>query len=186
MHCTQVAAQLVLNMSVIIRDAVREDCVAIHGLIKELAQFEKFPDGVKTTHEELANHGFGPHVFFKCKVAETAESKQVEPQKKVVGYALYYLTYSTWEGPSMFLEDLYVTPAYRGKGTGAALFRAVAKAAVQDKCARMMWCVLDWNKPAINMYRKFGGYDITEEEKWHMYRMNRDILQQVADDQSVF
>ncbi|XP_013387675.1 diamine acetyltransferase 2 [Lingula anatina] len=167
-------------MSVVIRGAKREDCAAIHGLIKELTEFEKYPEGVKTTYEELASHGFGSRAFFYCKVAETTESNRGETEKKIIGYGLYYFTYLTLEGPTVYLRDLYVASAYRGKGTGTALFRAVAKAAIEEKCAVMTWRVFDWNKPAIELYQKLGGSDITKEEQLRTFCMKGDTLQKVA------
>ena len=101
------------NMGYIIREALKGDMAAVHGLITELAVFEKEPDAVKVTVSDLENDGFGPLPKFHCFVAEHEEN--------VVGIALVYPRYSTWSGPVVHLEDLIVTESMRGKGVGAQL-----------------------------------------------------------------
>lgn len=135
--------------NVIIRNATAEDMTAVHALIVELAVYEKEPDAVETTVEELTRDGFGAHPKFECFVAEDGE--------RVIGFALTYTNYSTWKGASMYLEDLCVSEAYRGKGIGGLLFERVIKEAQDRGVRRMDWQVLDWNEPAIGFYKKYGA-----------------------------
>ncbi|XP_023818399.1 diamine acetyltransferase 2 isoform X2 [Oryzias latipes] len=112
-----------------IRPAKKEDCKEISRLIMELAVYEKMPDQVKIAHEELERDGFCENPFFQCLVAEVPEEHKSKEGFTVVGYALYFYTYSTWKGRSIFLEDLYVMPEFRGNGIGKGLLCKVAEVA---------------------------------------------------------
>lgn len=128
-----------------IREAQRDDEHAIVDLIKELAVYEKEPlSSVKNTPEQLAKDLFDDKICFAY-VAEVDE--------KVVGYAIYYLSYSTWNGVCLYLEDLYVQPEYRDKRIGSALFDAVVNRAKELKVRRMDWQIIHWNEPALKFYR---------------------------------
>jgi len=148
----------------LIRPAIATDCDAILSLIKELAVFEKMPDQVEMTTATLIKDGFEADPKFSCLVAEINEA--------IVAYALYYPTYSTWKGSTMYLDDLYVTPSARRRGIGAKMFKAVAKAAVNRGCKRLEWTCLEWNKNAICMYEKLGGENLTKKEEWNFFRLN--------------
>ncbi|MGD1944799.1 MAG: GNAT family N-acetyltransferase [Croceivirga sp.] len=136
-------------MGYIIREALKGDMAAVHGLITELAVFEKEPDAVKVTVSDLENDGFGPLPKFHCFVAEHEEN--------VVGIALVYPRYSTWSGPVVHLEDLIVTESMRGKGVGAQLLNTVIKYGYSKGVRRISWEVLDWNEPAIQFYESKGA-----------------------------
>lgn len=133
--------------SVIIRSAVAEDMEDVLRLINELATYEKANHEVINTVDQLINDGFGENPVFKCNVAEV--------DGKVVGFTLWYISYSTWKGRCLYLEDFIVTEEYRGKGVGKLLFEALHKKAIEMNASRFEWQVLDWNLPAIAFYKKY-------------------------------
>lgn len=124
-------------------------------MIRELAVYEREPDAVKTTVESMEADGFGPDKVFDLWVCELGG--------EIVGIAITYIRYSTWNGRCMYLEDLVVGEKYRGKGYGALLFERVMKETVDQGYAQMQWQVLDWNEPALNFYRK---YNSLLDEEW--------------------
>ena len=133
-----------------IRHAQREDCSAMLELIRELAVYEKAPDEVTVDPLHFEESGFGLNPVWWAFVVENQE-------KKVVAFALYYIRYSTWKGQVMYLEDILVTEALRGKGIGKMLIERLIEEAREKGFKRMTWQVLDWNEPAINFYKKFGA-----------------------------
>jgi GNAT superfamily N-acetyltransferase len=136
-------------MSIVIRDAVREDVPAMFELIKELALYEKAPEQVTNTVEQMYADGFGENPIFGTIISEV--------DGEIVGMALYYYRYSTWKGKRLYLEDLIVSETMRGRGLGEKLLNAIIEKARQTSCTGLMWQVLDWNEPAINFYKKFGA-----------------------------
>uniref|UniRef100_A0A182X389 N-acetyltransferase domain-containing protein n=1 Tax=Anopheles quadriannulatus TaxID=34691 RepID=A0A182X389_ANOQN len=110
-------------------------------------------------------------------------SKPARPlTRKLIGYAICYYSYSTWQGKSLALEDIYIRPAYRGNGYGELFFRALAKHAKESRCSRVDFHVLNWN-PATKFYRRMGALDLTEAESWHFYRLQKDAIDRLlADD----
>lgn len=136
-------------MEFTIRDARPEDMEQVLGLIQELAHFEKEPDAVEVTVEDLKVHGFGEQPLFHCFVAETSDG--------IGGIALVYPRYSTWKGPVIHLEDLIVAERMRGSGLGTALLDEVVKYGQKLGVKRICWEVLDWNEPAIAFYEKKGA-----------------------------
>ncbi|HAS41833.1 MAG TPA: GNAT family N-acetyltransferase [Microscillaceae bacterium] len=132
-----------------IREGSPDDVGVLLALIKELALYEKALDEVENTEEQLLKDGFGDNPLYGFYVAEY--------DGKVVGMALYYYRYSTWKGKSLYLEDLYVTQAYRKHKVGLYLFKAIAQKAKDENCHRISWQVLDWNEPAIKFYKKLGA-----------------------------
>lgn len=142
-------------MSIIIRDAVREDVLTMFELIKELALYENAPEQVTNTVEQMYVDGFGENPSFGTIVSEV--------DGEIVGMALYYYRYSTWKGKRLYLEDLVVSETMRGKGLGEKLLDATIEKARQTSCTGLMWQVLDWNEPAINFYKKFGA---RFDEEW--------------------
>lgn len=138
-----------------IREGKREDLPRILELIKELAEYEKALDQVQNTVEQLEEDGFGPNPVYGFLVAED--------KGEVIGTSIYYYRYSTWKGKRMYLEDLVVSEARRGQGAGKKLFEATLELGKKTKCSGMMWQVLDWNKPAIDFYKK---YDTHFDEEW--------------------
>jgi GNAT superfamily N-acetyltransferase len=137
-----------VNSTYRIEWATANDMIEVHELIKELALYEKAPEQVETTPEELVKDGFEGHPWFRCLVARL-------PQGNLAGFALFYTNYSTWKGKCLYLEDILVRDAYRGKGVGKALFRAVVDEASRLGVRRMDWQVLEWNTPAIEFYKTF-------------------------------
>ncbi|XP_072301669.1 diamine acetyltransferase 2b isoform X1 [Eucyclogobius newberryi] len=155
-----------------IRAARKEDCKDIARMIMELAVFEKMPDQVNISVEELERDGFCPNPFFECLIAEMSDEHNSKCGLTVVGYALYFFTYSTWKGPTVFLEDLYVMPEFRGNGVGKGLMSKVAKVAKEKRCVRLQLAVLDWNSPARDFYAAKGAQDLTDSEGWHFIRFD--------------
>ena len=153
----------------LIRFATEADIPAIHGLIVELAVYEREPDAVAIMEADLRRDGWGPRPHFTCLVAETGGA--------VVGFALYHPIYSTWQGRSMYLEDLYVQPAHRGRGLGTALLARVAAEAEAAGCARLDWSVLIWNEPAIRVYERLGAVRM---EEWRRMRLAGSSLRALA------
>ncbi|MFT3981600.1 MAG: GNAT family N-acetyltransferase [Ferruginibacter sp.] len=136
-------------MSIEIRPARKEDCAAMMELIHELALYEKAPEQVTVAFDHFVESGFGDKPVWWAFVAETGG--------KVVGFALYYIRYSTWKGQRLYLEDLLVTESMRGKGIGHLLFDRLIEECKEKKFSGMMWQVLDWNEPAINFYKKYNA-----------------------------
>ena len=130
-----------------LRVAVKEDCPRLLELINELALFEKAPEEVTVNLEEFIDAGFGEKPVWKTFVAEV--------DGVIVGFALYYIRYSTWKGCRMYLEDLIVTESWRGKGVGKLLFDRLIAEAREMGFNGMSWQVLDWNEPAIKFYKKY-------------------------------
>ena len=141
-------------MSIIIRRAVKEDCQRLLELIKELALYEKAPQEVTVTAEHFEESGFGSNPVWWAFVA-AAPSPEGEGRGEVLGFALYYIRYSTWKGQAMYLEDILVTEAARGKGIGKLLLDRLIVEAKEKGFKRIVWQVLEWNEPAINFYKKY-------------------------------
>jgi len=157
-------------MSFIIRAGEKKDSQEILNLITELAIYEKEPDAVKTSIADLHRDGFGENKFFKTFVCEL--------EGCLVGFSLYFYTWSTWEGrPSLYLEDLFVLPEHRGQGMGLALLKKLAETALRNSCKRMDWAVLDWNKPAIDFYDSIGA---KHQKEWFNYRLEGNALDSFA------
>ncbi|MFH5824328.1 GNAT family N-acetyltransferase [Georgenia sp. AZ-5] len=149
-----------------IRRATPEDVPAIVQLVRDLATYEREPDAVKLTAEGLhaALFGQAPAVF--AHVAEDGGEVQ--------GFALWFLSYSTWEGVhGIYLEDLYLRPEARGRGLGKALLRTLAELAVERGYARVEWSVLNWNAPSIAFYESLGA---RPQEEWSTYRLTGEAL----------
>ncbi|XP_070963122.1 diamine acetyltransferase 2b isoform X2 [Oncorhynchus clarkii lewisi] len=147
-----------------VRAAVKEDCKDISRMIMELAVYENMPDQVKTSHEDLERDGFSPNPFYECLIAEVPDEHKTKDGYTVVGYALYFYTYSTWKGRSVYVEDLYVMPDFREKGIGTGLMAKVAQVGVEKQCVRLQLSVLDWNKPSLDFYIAKGAEDLTAKE----------------------
>ena len=137
-----------LKTKIALRAAREADMPAVLELIKELAHYERAPQEVTVTVDELIFDGFTANLF-KCIVAEL--------ENEIIGMALFYPRYSTWKGRTIHLEDFIVKEAYRQHGIGKILFNAVVKEARDFGAKRLEWLVLEWNDPALNFYRKIGA-----------------------------
>ena len=153
-----------------VRQARESDVARIHSLVVELATYERSADQVRATPDQLRAALFGTQPAAFALVAEAEDD--------IVGFALYFRNFSTWEGVhGIYLEDLYVKPEHRGAGHGKALLGSLAALAVERGYARLEWAVLDWNQPSINFYRSVGAVPLDE---WTVYRLSGDPLLQVA------
>ena len=153
-----------MNKKLSIRFAEEKDIPVILSLIKELAQYEKLSGEVMATEEILKENLFGKRKYAEVIIAELNE--------KPAGQALFFHNFSTFKGkPGIYLEDLYVKPEYRSKGVGKALLNKLIETAKERKCSRIEWVVLDWNKSAIDFYKKIGA---EEMNGWLIYRLTED------------
>jgi GNAT superfamily N-acetyltransferase len=153
-----------------IRDASENDIPLILQFIRELAEYEKEPQSAVATAQDLKRDGFSAPPKFRVLIAEW--------QGAPAGFALYFYHYSTWRGrPTLFLEDLFVRPEFRGKGIGKALLVYLAQIAVRENCGRFEWQVLDWNTPSIEFYKSLGAVVMKE---WLTMRVADDALSRLA------
>eukprot|EP00455_Lapot_gusevi_P057866 TRINITY_DN9982_c0_g1_i1.p1 TRINITY_DN9982_c0_g1~~TRINITY_DN9982_c0_g1_i1.p1 ORF type:complete len:196 (-),score=64.00 TRINITY_DN9982_c0_g1_i1:177-725(-) len=164
------------SKSFTIRRATRDDVGVILGLIKSLAEYEKEPESVIITEQQLLEDGFGENPWFRVFVVDLP---QEDGSLKVVGMALYFFNYSTWEGRVLYLEDLIVLPEYRRHGMGMALLRRLAQEAHDLNCKRMCWQCLDWNQPALDFYQKKVGARVLRD--WLPVRLDARGIQSFLD-----
>ncbi len=137
-----------MNNSMLIREAVEADIPDMMRLIRELAAYEKASDEVTVQEAHFRESGFGNNPVWWALIA-------VNSAGETVAFALYYIRYSTWKGQRMYLEDIIVTEAWRGKGIGKMLMDTLIEIAKAKGFSGMVWQVLDWNEPAINFYKKY-------------------------------
>jgi GNAT superfamily N-acetyltransferase len=153
-----------------VRPAVRADAPLIFRFICDLAEYEKLRHEVRGDAGQLAGQLFGPRPYAEVLIAEEDGAP--------VGFALFFHNFSTFEGrPGLYLEDLFVDPAARGRGVGKALFAQLAALALERGCARLEWAVLDWNEPAIRFYRSLGARAMDE---WTVNRVDGEALRSLA------
>ncbi|MFF7545381.1 GNAT family N-acetyltransferase [Streptomyces canus] len=151
-----------------IRPATPADIPAIHTLIRELAEYERALEEAKATEEQLHEALFGPHPAAYAHVATD------DATGAVIGYAIWFLNFSTWRGVhGIYLEDLYVRPTARGGGHGKALLTELARICVERGYQRLEWSVLNWNTPAIDFYRALGAHP---QDEWTVYRLTDEAL----------
>jgi GNAT superfamily N-acetyltransferase len=142
------------------RKATEKDMPFVLELIQELAIFEKEPDAVVVTVDDLVRDGFSENPLFQCFVAEV--------ENEIIGMALYYYRYSTWKGKTIHLEDLIVKESKRGTGAGFALYKEIIQQGKAENVRRIEWNVLDWNTPAIDFYEKSGAKVLGDWRVVHM------------------
>lgn len=145
----------------IIRKALKKDMPCVLDLIQELAIFEKEPDAVVVTVDDLVRDGFSEQPLFQCFVAEV--------ENEIIGMALFYYRYSTWKGKTIHLEDLIVKESKRGTGAGFALYKEIIQQGKAENVRRIEWNVLDWNTPAIDFYEKSGAKVLGD---WRVVQMD--------------
>ena len=159
-----------MTSTLTIRAATSADVDEILALIHELAEYERAPRDVTATPADLLRDGFGDHPRFHVFLACEGE--------KVAGFAFYFFAYSTWRAqPTLYLEDLFVRPAYRRHGLGLMLMRRLAEEAVRTGCGRFQWQVLDWNEPAVRFYETLGAKVLRE---WWTVRVEGDAIARLA------
>lgn len=141
--------------SLLIRKGTKQDLPSVLDLINELALFEKAPEQVTNTVKDMEEDGFGKNPVFNFYVAEL--------NNKIIGIAVYFIKYSTWKGKGLYLDDLFVTEKFRGKGIGKKLFDIIIEEAKKINAKQLHWQVLDWNTPAIDFYKKYGA---TIDAEW--------------------
>jgi GNAT superfamily N-acetyltransferase len=142
----------------------------VFAFIRDLAEYEKLLDDVIATPDDVARALFAPHPRVFCDLAEWDGAP--------AGFALWFYNFSTFRGRhGIYLEDLFVKPAFRGKGIGKALLAHLAKRAVAEGCARVEWWVLDWNEPSIKFYESLGAIAM---EEWTVFRLTGDALKRLA------
>ncbi len=141
--------------AIIIRKAAKDDCPRMMELVRELALYERAPEAVTVSTEHFVESGFGRKPVWWAFVAET--------EGLIVGFALYYIRYSTWKGQRMYLEDILVTESYRGKGIGGLLMDTLIIEAKEKEFNGMTWQVLEWNTPALRFYER---YKVRFDSEW--------------------
>jgi GNAT superfamily N-acetyltransferase len=157
-------------MEPVIREAQPSDVPVVLELVRELATYEREPDAVVATEQDLHAALFGADPSAGCQVAVADGA--------VVGFALWYRTFSTWQGkPGLWLEDLFVRPEHRGSGLGKQLLVSLAQICVARGWSRFEWWVLDWNEPAQGFYRSLGA---RPEDEWTVWRVDGDALTELA------
>jgi GNAT superfamily N-acetyltransferase len=156
--------------SIRIEPASPSDVPTLVTLVRELAEFERLGHEVRLEDDSLRQHLFGPRPY--------AEAALAYAGSEVAGFALWFHNFSTFTGcPGLYLEDLYVRPDHRGRGLGEALLRHLARVAVARGCARFEWAVLDWNRRAIDFYRKLGAVPMDD---WTVCRVSGRALERLA------
>ncbi|MBV9606187.1 MAG: GNAT family N-acetyltransferase [Solirubrobacterales bacterium] len=164
-----------MSVEVRIRDARREDVALIFGWIVELAEYERAREQVRGTAELLEDGLFGAQPTAEALIADAREG---DAGWQPAGFALFHLTFSTWEcRPGIWLEDLYVPPAQRRGGVGGALISHLASITVARGYTRLQWAALDWNTPALDFYVKIGADRL---EEWKLHRLDGESLARVA------
>ena len=157
-------------MSISVRPARPQDASLIYSLVRELADYERLTHEVDSTQEQIAAALFGPPPRLFCDIAEW--------DGEAVGFALWFLNFSTFRGKhGLYLEDLFVRPALRGKGIGKALMQQLARHCLDKDLARFEWTVLEWNKPSIEFYRSIGAKLLDD---WRVCRMSGEALAKFA------
>jgi GNAT superfamily N-acetyltransferase len=162
-------------IAIAITQATPADVPLVVALIRELAEYEKLAHEAKATEAGIDAALFGERRYAEALIARVAGT---DGETVDAGFGLFFHNFSTFTGrPGLWVEDVYVRPALRGRGVGKALFAAMARIAIGRNCARMEWSVLDWNKPAVDFYRSIGARAMDE---WTIQRLTGDALARLA------
>jgi len=154
-----------------LRDATPDDLPTIVRLVRALAEYERLAHEARGTEEDFRRALFGDPPRAHALIAEGADGA-------ALGFAVWFHNFSTFEGrPGIYVEDVFVEPAHRGRGIGAAIFRHLARRALAEGCARLEWWVLDWNEPAVRFYRRIGARGM---DGWTVQRVSGDALRALA------
>jgi GNAT superfamily N-acetyltransferase len=170
MECSEFFHRFPSFSMLTIRAATIADALLLRSLIGELASFEKAADQVSNTAEGIARDGFGAQPAFRALIAEW--------NGETAGFALFFNSYSTWRGPGLFLEDLFVRDDFRGRGIGKTLLAHIARLAVEENRVSVKWEVLGWNQPAIEMYKALGTEFLDD---WRSVVLTGDELRKLAE-----
>jgi GNAT superfamily N-acetyltransferase len=154
----------------LIRAATVNDVALLRTLVRELAEFERQLDLCMIEEADLLRDGFGANPKFRALIAEW--------DGQAGGYDIFFGYYSTWAGPGLYLEDVFVRTEFRGKGIGMALLAALARIALKENCCAMRWEVLDWNERAIELYKSLGA---EFRDQWRPVLLTDDALRRLAD-----
>ncbi|XP_061768618.1 diamine acetyltransferase 1 isoform X2 [Nerophis ophidion] len=162
-----------------IRAAIVEDCKDVARMNLDLATYEKVPEQVTVTQKDLEQDGFSKNPFFQCLIAEVPQQHKSKDGYTLIGFALYFYSYSAWRGKSIYLEDLYVMPEFRGQGVGKALLSKVAQGLAAG-CHMLNFTVLHANQSSVDFYLRRGGFDMTSDVGYHFMAFEEDAMQQLA------
>jgi len=154
----------------LIRPAQARDVPVLHAMIRELAEYERESALVTIRPDDLLRDGFAEEPLYRALIAEW--------EGEVVGYAVFFPYYSTWAGHGLFLEDLFVREAFRHRGIGKALLAEVARIAVNERCYGIHWEVLDWNTPAVKLYKALGA---EFRDEWKLVLLSGNALEKLAE-----